>query len=91
VHLSRISIRSFKIVVDLEDMFNPELTYENFLRTHGVEPEPPRFRVVCIEAVTCPEDNLPVLVTECGACSGFIRRMGEEIYCRKASKARESE
>jgi len=87
VHPSRIPIRSFKIVVDMEDVFNPELTYENFLKVHGTEPEPPRFRIVCMETVTCPEDNLPVLVTECGTCPGFIRRIEGEIYCRKASEA----
>jgi hypothetical protein len=84
-HPSNIEIRSFKVVVDIEDQFNPELTYDNFLRTHGVEPQPPRHRVVNIEAVTCPEDGVPVLVTECGTCPGFIRRIEGKICCRKAS------
>lgn len=88
-HLSHIEIRSFKVVVDTEDLFNPELTYESFLKEHGVDPEPPRFRVVSIETVTCPEDGVPVLVTECGACPGFVRRMEGKIYCRKATRAAE--
>lgn len=84
-----IPIRFFSIVVDTEDMFNPELTLEKFKRVHGVEPEPPRYRVISIDVVTCPQDGLPVIVTECGLCPGFIRRMEGKIYCRKA-KASES-
>jgi len=84
-----IPIRSVRIVVDTEDLFNPELTFEKFLRTYGVEPEPPRFRVISIDVVACPQDGLPVLVTECGLCPGFIRRMEGKIYCRKALRANE--
>ncbi len=86
-HPSDIEIRSFKVVVDIEDRFNPELTYDSFLRIHGVEPQPPRHRVVNIESVTCPEDGVPVLVTECGTCPGFIRRIEGKICCRKAAGA----
>jgi hypothetical protein len=86
---SHIEIRSFKIVLDTEDQFNPELTYESFLRMHGTDPEPPRFRIVSIDAVTCPEDGVPVLVTECGTCPGFIRRMEGKILCRKAFRRTE--
>jgi len=87
-HMS-IPIRSFKVVVDTEDVFNPELTLEKFQRIHGADPEPPRFRVVSIDTVTCPQDNLPVLVTECGLCPGFIRRMEGKISCRKSLRATE--
>jgi len=90
LHHTAIPIRSFRIVVDTEDLFNPELTLEKFQRTYGVEPEPPRFRVVSIDVVACPQDGLPVLVTECGSCPGFIRRMEGKIYCRKAFRATES-
>jgi len=90
LHHMSIPIRSFKVVVDTEDLFNPELTFEKFHKVYGIEPEPPRFRVVSIDAVTCPQDGLPVLVTECGLCPGFIRRMEGRIYCRKALRPSDS-
>ena len=84
VHLSHIDIRSFKIVVDLQDLFTPESTIEQFVKLHGFTPKPPRYRVVSVETVTCSEDGQPVLVTECGKCRRFIRRYEGSICCRRA-------
>ncbi|MFH0848119.1 MAG: hypothetical protein V1857_01285 [archaeon] len=81
---AHIQMRSFKIVIDLEDPFAPELTIENFVRRYGREPETPRYRVVAVELVTCPEDSHPVLVTECGQCPRFVRRFKDHIECSKA-------
>jgi hypothetical protein len=85
-----IPIRSLKIVVDIEDPFNPELPLDKFCKIYGTEPEPPRFRVITIDTVACPQDGFPVLATECGLCPGFIRRMGGRIYCRKATRSSDS-
>jgi len=75
------SIRSFKIVIDTENVFAPELTLEDFIKIHGKEPSLPRYRIIKIEVVTCPEDQQPVLVTECAKCPKFIRRFKNQIYC----------
>jgi len=76
-------IRSIRLVLDVEDVFSPELTLEDFLELHGKNPEPPKYRVVNVEVVTCSEDNQPILVTECGGCPRFIRRFNGHISCKK--------
>ena len=43
--INRIKIRRLMIVVDIEDIFAPELTIEEFREIHGKEPEPPRYRI----------------------------------------------
>jgi hypothetical protein len=82
-NLSHIEIRSFKIVVDLEDLFAPESTVEQFVKLHGFSPKPPRYRVLSVETVACSEDGQPVLVTECGKCTRFVRRYQGSICCRR--------
>jgi hypothetical protein len=82
-NLSHIEIRSFKIVVDLEDLFAPESTIEQFIKLHGFNPKPPRYRVLSIDTVACSEDGQPVLVTECGKCGRFVRRYQGSICCRR--------
>jgi len=82
--LSHIPLRSFNIVVDIEDPFAPELTVDNFIKRYGKPPDTSKYRIISIESVTCPEDNQPVLVTECGACPRFIRRFKDRIECTKA-------
>jgi hypothetical protein len=83
VNYDHIPIRTIKIVVDVEDVFAPELTLEEFLKLHGTIPEPPKYRIINVEVVTCTEDNQPVLVTECGRCQRFVRRFQGHISCRK--------
>jgi len=83
--VNHVNIRKIKIVVDVEDIFAPELTVEDFKALYAVNPEPPRYRIINIEVVTCPEDNQPTLVTECGKCPKFIRRYGNTIACWKTS------
>jgi len=78
-----VPVRTIRIVVDVEDIFSPELTLEDFAKINGFNPEPPRYRVLTIEAVTCREDRQPVLVTECGRCPRFVRRLQNHICCRK--------
>jgi hypothetical protein len=81
--LVHVPIRSLRVVVDVEDIFSPELTIEDFVKLHGKNAEPPKYRVLNIELVTCSEDNQPVLVTECGHCPRFIRRFNGHVSCKK--------
>lgn len=74
-------IRSFKIVIDTENIFSPELTLEDFIKNYGKEPTLPRYKIVKIEVTICPEDQQPVLITECAKCPKFIRRFKDRIYC----------
>jgi len=79
----RVPIRSIQVVVDLEDPLAPELTLEDFVRTYGVGPASPRYRVLSVEVLTCPEDQLPILASECGHCTRFVRRMDDVAYFRR--------
>ena len=79
----RVPIRSIRVVVDLEDPLAPELTLEDFVRTYGVGPASPRYRVLSVEVLTCPEDQLPILASECGQCTRFVRRMDDVAYFRR--------
>ena len=81
-NINRLPIRAIKIVLDLDDPFNPQLTLEDFIKCFKEMPQLPRYRIVGIEVVTCSEDNQPVLITECGQCDKFIRRFNGEIFCK---------
>jgi len=74
-------IRKLKVVVDVEDPMTPALTLDEFVKVFGSEPEPPRYRVLTIEALRCPEDDDVVLVSECAECPRFLRRSGDYIVC----------
>ena len=77
-------IRSVKVVVDLEDSLSPELTLQEFMKNNGAYPSTPRYRILELELTVCPEDRQPVLVTECGRCPKFVKRLRRHICCRKA-------
>ena len=79
----RVPIRSIQIVVDMEDPLTPELTLDDFVRTYGLSPALPRYRVLSVEVLTCPEDQLPILASECGHCTRFVRRMDDVAYFRR--------
>lgn len=79
----RVPIRSIQVVVDLEDPLVPELTLENFVKTYGASPALPRYRVLSVEVLTCPEDQQPILASECGQCTRFVRRMDNVAYFRR--------
>jgi len=83
-----IPIRTIEIVIDMEDIFSPELTVNEFIKRYKKKPEPPRYRIVTVEVVTCQEDQQPILVTECGKCPRFIRRFRGSINCRKMLKTK---
>ena len=79
----RVPIRSIQVVVDLEDPLAPELTVEDFVKTYDVLPTSPRYRVLAVEVLTCPEDQQPILTSECGHCTRFVRRMDNVAYFRR--------
>jgi len=73
-------------VFDLEDPLSPEITLEDFLKTYGA-PAPPRYRIMRVEVLTCPEDDQPILASECGHCPRFVRRLDNFAYFRKQNSA----
>jgi len=79
----RVPIRSIRVVVDLEDPLAPEMTLEDFVRTYDQTPSSPRYRILNVEILTCPEDQMPILVSECGHCTRFVRRMDDVAYFRR--------
>jgi len=83
----RVPIRSIQVVVDLEDPLAPELTVEDFVKTYGIGPVSPRFRMLNLEVLTCPEDQQPILVSECGHCPRFVRRLDNVAYFRRENPA----
>ena len=81
--LVRVPIRTIQVVIDLEDPLAPELTVEDFVETYGAEPTLPRYRIIGVEVLTCPEDLQPILTSECGHCPRFIRRLDNVAYFRR--------
>ena len=77
-------IRHISMVLDVEDPMTPALTLKEFTRLFGEEPKPPRYRIISIELLCCPEDGAVVLVSECAECPRFIRRSGDFIICRSS-------
>jgi hypothetical protein len=79
----RIPIRTISVVINMEDLLSPELTLDDFRELFGRDPESARYRIVNIEVITSPDDQQPMLVTECGRYTRFVRREGDSIYFRK--------
>jgi len=79
----RIPIRTISVVIDTEDILSPELTLDDFRQVFGRDPEAGKYRIVNIEVITSPDDQQPMLVTECGRYTRFLRREGDSIYFRK--------
>ena len=79
----RVPIRRISIVVDTTDPLAPELSLDDFRRLFGQDPDPSRYRVLSIEVITSPDDQQPMLVSECGRYSRFLRREAGSIYFRK--------
>ena len=66
----------------MKNPLSPELTLYDYRRLFGGDPDPAEYRIVDIEIITSPDDQQPMLVTECGQYSRFIRRDGDDIYFR---------
>jgi len=79
----QIPIRKITLVINSKDPLAPELALDDFRRLFGKDPDPEEYRIVNIEVITSPDDQQPMLVTECGRYSSFIRRESDTIYFRK--------
>ena len=79
----RIPIRKIPLVINTKDPFAAELVLDDFRELFGKDPDPDEYRIVNIEVITSPDDQQPMLVTECGRYSRFIRREKDSIYFRK--------
>jgi hypothetical protein len=79
----RAPIRRIPVVVDLEDQLAPELSLDDFRTLFNKDPDMNRYRIVTIEVITSPDDQQPMLVSECGRYSRFLRRESDYIYFRK--------
>jgi hypothetical protein len=79
----RLPIRKITVVIDTENPLAPEMTLDDFRKIFGVDPATPRFRVINLEVITSPDDQQPMLVSECGRFGRFVRREADNIYFRK--------
>lgn len=79
----KVPIRRIPVVIDMKDPLAPELTLDDFRKLFGKDPDTGRFRVVNLEVITSPDDQQPMLVTECGRYARFVRREADEVYFRK--------
>ena len=77
-----VPIRKIPVVISTKDSLAPELTLSDFRYLFGTDPDSESYRIVNIEVLTSPDDQQPMLVTECGRYSRFIRREGDNIYFR---------
>lgn len=81
-HVVKVPIRRIPVVIDMSEPLAPELTLEDFRKLFGKDPDEDRFRVLNIELITSPDDQQPMLVSECGRYARFIRRENENVYFR---------
>ncbi len=81
-HVVRVPIRRICVVIDTKEPLAPELTLEEFRGVFGREPDQERFRVLNIELITSPDDQQPMLVSECGRYARFLRRERDYVYFR---------
>lgn len=79
----KVPIRRIPVVIDTKDALSPELALDDFRKLFGKDPEQNRFRILNIEVITSPDDSQPMLVSECGRYSRFLRRESDYVYFRK--------
>jgi hypothetical protein len=79
----RVPIRRVAVVFDLMDPLAPELSLDDFRAHFGKNPESDRYRITTIELITSPDDQQPMLVSECAKYSRFVRRESDYIYFRQ--------
>jgi phage-related protein len=71
------------VVIDTQDPLTPEMSLEDFRRLFEKEPNQTRYRLVNIEVITSPDDQQPMLVSECGRYTRFVRRESDAVFFRK--------
>jgi hypothetical protein len=79
----RTPIRRITVVIDTQDALTPEMSLEDFRRMFGHDPDQLRYRLVNLEVITSPDDQQPMLVSECGKYWRFVRREAGNVYFRK--------
>ena len=79
----RMPIRRISVVIDTRDALMPEMSLEDFRRMFGCDPDQSRYRLVNLEVITSPDDQQPMLVSECGKYTRFVRREADNVYFRK--------
>jgi hypothetical protein len=79
----RMPIRRIPVVIDTLDTLAPEMALEDFRKLFGRDPDPSRYRIVSIEVITSPDDQQPMLVSECGRYARFLRREADYVYFRR--------
>jgi len=79
----KVPIRRITVVVDMQDQLAPEMTIDDFRHTFGQDPDPLRYRLINIEVITSPDDQQPMLVSECGRYGRFVRRESGDVYFRR--------
>jgi phage-related protein len=80
----RVPIRRIPIVIDTQDALAPEMALDDFRSLFGKDPDHARYRIVSIEVITSPDDQQPMLVSECGRYARFLRREADSVYFRRA-------
>ncbi len=83
-YIARIPIRKIPIVIDVEDPLVPEVTLDDFKVLFRREPDQSRHRIITLEVITSPDDQQPMLVSECGRYSRFLRREGDNVYFKRS-------
>jgi hypothetical protein len=83
----RVPIRRIPVVINIKDALAPELALEDFRQLFGRDPDPATYRTVDIEVITSPDDQQPMLVSECGRYSRFLRREADNVYFRRELSA----
>ena len=79
----RMPIRRITVVIDTQDALTPEMSLEDFRHMFGRDPDGSRYRLVNLEIITSPDDQQPMLVSECGKYGRFVRREADNVYFRK--------
>ncbi|HXX72991.1 MAG TPA: hypothetical protein VEI80_04785 [Candidatus Acidoferrales bacterium] len=82
-YVIRIPIRRIAVVIDTQESLTPEMSLEDFRQMFGHDPDQSRYRLVNLEVITSPDDQQPMLVSECGKYGRFLRREGDNVYVRK--------
>ena len=80
----RVPIRRIPIVIDTQDPLAPEMSLDDFRALFGKDPDQPRYRILSIEVITSPDDQQPMLVSECGRYARFLRREADNVYFRRS-------
>ena len=79
----KVPIRRIPVVIDMKDHLVPEIALEDFRKLFGKDPDLDRFGVLNIEVITSPDDQQPMLVSECGRYARFLRREADDVYFRR--------